>query len=130
MVENYMDYSNETCQNSFTLMQISAMEYVIDNLRTLVRVPTAVNEQEELASKITIYPNPVSDLLHVDVNRATFGTASVIMINQLAQVVYRQTISKPEEKVEIQTANLPKGIYMVNVQFDNNLGVMTKIIVQ
>lgn len=59
MVENYMDYSAETCQNTFTKGQVEIMKGVLDGPRfDLVNDNDAVtvNSIETIVS--SIYPNP------------------------------------------------------------------------
>ncbi len=130
MVENYMDYSSESCQNSFTKMQVSAMEYVLDNLRNTIRVPTTINEQEELAKKVTIYPNPTSYILYVDLNRMDYTSVKIEVISMIGQTLYHVQTAKTSSPIEINTSGFSKGIYFVNLQADDKQLITKKIIVQ
>lgn len=57
MIENYMDYSAETCQNSFTQLQAALMHGVLENQRyDLVHNNPA--GLEETAILVSCYPNP------------------------------------------------------------------------
>ena len=130
MVENYMDYSEETCQNSFTKLQVSAMEYVIDNIRTGVRYPLGVNETAALANKISIYPNPVSDILFIDVRDLNFVHAKITMTNTVGQVVSLLEAPKSNEPMQINTNCISKGMYFVNIQLDEEKTITKKIIIR
>ncbi|NBC06309.1 MAG: T9SS type A sorting domain-containing protein [Bacteroidetes bacterium] len=61
MVENYMDYSREDCQNSFTQGQIEIMRAVLTGPRAELPVLNISSSEEAFASRaIQIYPNPSS----------------------------------------------------------------------
>jgi hypothetical protein len=130
MVENYMDYSSASCQNSFTKMQVSAMEYVLDNIRVNVRVPLGISATEEAAKKIDLYPNPVSDVLYMDINNLDYGSVKVSMTNTLGQVMLTISHKKSMTPLEINTRSFAKGIYFVNVQIDDLPMISKKIILQ
>ena len=130
MVENYMDYSSATCQNSFTKMQISAMEYVIDNLRTLVRVPTSIQASEEVVKQITIYPNPSSEMIFVDASRLDYSSLKITLVNTIGQPLYNIETSKQLNPIEINTFGFAKGIYFVNMLVNNQQTITKKIIIQ
>lgn len=61
MVENYMDYSAETCQNSFTEGQIAIMHGVLENQRYDLVHGNPAEITEESSNFVTIYPNPAND---------------------------------------------------------------------
>ncbi len=130
MVENYMDYSSANCQNSFTKMQVSAMEYVLDNIRVNVRVPLGISATEEAAKKISLYPNPVSDILYMDIANMDYQTVRLSMTNTLGQTVYSMGHTKSSTPVEINTRSFAKGIYFVNVQIDQLPMISKKIVLQ
>lgn len=63
MIENYMDYSAETCMNSFTMGQIQIMRAVLEGPRAGLIEGTVSVEDSELVDGISLqlYPNPTSD---------------------------------------------------------------------
>lgn len=132
MLENYMDYSSATCQNSFTKMQVNAMEYVLDNIRTTVRVPLAVNELEELSKKFTIYPNPASNELYIDIRDINADHIRISLLNTLGQTMYSTTTDAVtnQSTIDINTSHLTKGMYMISIQVDEQSTITKKIIIQ
>lgn len=64
MIENYMDYSSEDCQNSFTALQVSLMHGVLELQRyDLVHGnPASI---EENAIEFVLYPNPAQDFVEI-----------------------------------------------------------------
>ncbi|MBK7762325.1 MAG: T9SS type A sorting domain-containing protein [Bacteroidetes bacterium] len=130
MVENYMDYSAATCQNTFTKLQVGAMEYVIDNIRTGVRVPVGITETNEVAKDISIYPNPTSDIIYIDAERVEYANLKIIISNTIGQIKYQTEVSSSISPIELSTNGFTKGIYFVSLQFDNQAAITKKIVVQ
>jgi len=64
LIENYMDYSTETCMNMFTAGQVAHMHATLDGPRNTLLQPAGLNIA--LIEKNTrIYPNPANDILTV-----------------------------------------------------------------
>ncbi len=129
MVENYMDYSSETCQNSFTKQQVSLMESVLNNQRLLVRIPTKV-EDYDLSSNISVYPNPADDIINVGIMNLDFDVANVYLINHLGQIVRTNTLSKNTTSSTIAVQDLPTGVYFLKIILDNEYTHNEKVLVQ
>src|SRR5690606_39460427 len=66
MVENYMDYSEETCQNSFTLGQIDMMRSIIENYRWELVNGTPASFNEDEAFQLQVFPNPSTSLVFIN----------------------------------------------------------------
>lgn len=130
MKEDYMDYSSASCQNSFTKMQVSAMEYVLDNIRVNVRVPVGINSIESISKNIVVYPNPVSEILYVQIQHLDFQTANITFTNAIGQQIFSRAIEKTNEPIEFNTSTFAKGIYFMNIQMDNQSSVSKKIMIQ
>jgi hypothetical protein len=65
MIENFMDYSIESCQNIFTQGQVDLMRWVLENLRPGL-IPGQVAVKEQFTSEsIRLYPNPACDFLRI-----------------------------------------------------------------
>jgi len=79
MIENFMDYSAETCQNSFTEQQADLMHGVLENQRyDLVHNNPA--GLEELTVAVSCFPNPTNDLLTI-VSSESIDYLQVIDLN-------------------------------------------------
>ena len=77
--------------------------------------------QNEAADQLTIYPNPVMDLVHVEINSGQ--KIESVRILDLNGSVVLETID-----TEINLSNLTKGVYLAVVQC--NGGILKKLLVK
>lgn len=68
MIENYMDYSAESCQNTFTREQIDLMRSVLQNQRSQL---VNTEEQLTLSRHFKIFPNPASTFFPLNQHKVT-----------------------------------------------------------
>lgn len=116
MVENYMDYSAETCQNSFTKGQASFMYNVLSNVRTGIRVPTAVNETT-IDNGISIYPNPAQQTLNIYVAKAANEKTTIEIRTITGQLVRTYVHELQTPLITLQQLNqLIDGVYIATIQ--------------
>ena len=123
MIENYMDYSAETCQNSFTKGQIDLMRGVLENQRyDLVNNNPASLEVEELAS--ALYPNPASTELNVSFDN---GIASLVEVYGMNGRLI-QTLQPENSLLKIDVSNLENGVYLIHIMADNGQRTIKKFV--
>ena len=68
---------------------------------------------ENIVNKISIYPNPATDILNIDTKNAI---RQICIINSLGQEVIRTYNTK-----QINISDLDNGVYFINVLSDNTL---------
>lgn len=71
----------------------------------------SVEELAQGAFSITAYPNPVGDVLNVNIEGQIADNAQLQLTDITGKVLYSTNVTT--EQVSINTAELPKGIYMV-----------------
>lgn len=109
MIENYMDYSDGKCQNSFTNGQVALMRGVIKDYRSpLVSVQPKLNLEG-----IVLYPNPTSGSIHMILPKSISNFTYVIR-NAQGQIVGNGA-SLNNGVVAIPLQETP-GIYFIEVQ--------------
>jgi hypothetical protein len=118
MIENYMDYSAEDCQNSFTMDQMHFVRWVIRGFRPNIATVsfTEIQEIDEFES-LLVAPNPANDI----VNFKTSSSAqikSLKLFNLSGQLVLSQNYNNA--KASIATADLPEGIYFVELSANHS----------
>jgi hypothetical protein len=111
MIENYMDYSSEECQNSFTQGQVTLMHGVLEDQRyDLVHGNAAsIDEIKELAWMIS--PNPTDG----EITISSIDPIQNIQIISLAGRIVKQIQPNGNETI-IDLHNLESGIYFVTIE--------------
>lgn len=120
MIENYMDYSSEECQNTFTQGQVDLMRGVLENQRIdlIENNPASVTEYSIEAQ---LYPNPVTSSLNVKIEQGKADFYEVLSL-QGKQIM---NSSMNTSNITIDVESLTKGMYILKL-YDNNAAVSTK----
>lgn len=75
---------------------------------------------EDLApTGLSIYPNPVTDFVHVNITTQVSGDCAISILNALGQVigtVFLGELQAGENQLGYSTANLPQGVYFLRVE--------------
>ena len=77
---------------------------------------------DEAADEVSLYPNPVGDLLHVDLGQPF----DYVVFNALGQLV---TQGESSGKAQIRCGDLPKGLYFLHIATASNV-VVKKVVVE
>ncbi|SFT44474.1 Por secretion system C-terminal sorting domain-containing protein [Lishizhenia tianjinensis] len=125
MVENYMDYSTENCQNSFTLGQVAMMRLTLTTYRSGLNNHFASVENENMEVNVQLYPNPTTGLYTLKFEHLqpeiklvlTTMEGKIVMSN-----TYRNTIEIQED------LNVDKGVYLLNIYSAEGGQAIKKII--
>ncbi|WP_107039468.1 M43 family zinc metalloprotease [Brumimicrobium mesophilum] len=123
MVENYMDYSDESCQNSFTKGQVALMKGVLENQRydLVYNNPASVSKNVLNAS---IYPNPTTNELNIQLDNGQIKTVEILNM-------HGQTLMQTEQNnaaAKINVSNLTPGVYIVKILNSNGLNTVNRFI--
>lgn len=80
---------------------------------------------------ISVYPNPASGSLYMDINFTAFGQANIEIYNLMGMKVYDQAmdITPGIPSYEINVDDLPSGIYFLKLIQDNKLIDSHKIMI-
>lgn len=124
MIENFMDYSAESCQNSFTLGQIGIMVTVLEIFRPDLGDgnPLSIHEKEVSTS---IYPNPFSDEFTIEIENEKADI--IILLTLDGKEVFSSKFSG--NHMVIDTRNLNVGVYIVKI-LSNSTTVLTHKIIK
>ena len=113
MIENYMDYSLETCMNSFTNGQIAIMRAVIEGPRNGLIAPTSTVDNH-LSSGVRIFPNPSeSGVFNYRIQQGAEHPLAYRVYDQLGRLVNSgQGLS---EAGHMDLSGLQSGIYFMRI---------------
>jgi len=84
----------------------------------------------DLLSGITIYPNPTSGLVSVEIRNYPQGLRQIEWINSLGQVVVDQQRISAEGVYQFNLSDLPGGLYMARFIFEDGQQLAKKVIVR
>lgn len=119
MIENYLDYTPDSCMNIFTQDQKDRMQAVLQNSprrSTLANSPALSNAKHTAFNGLKLYPNPVSDVLTIAMNN-TMLPDSYTIYNSIGQTVAVSAISSGT--TSINTSAFGSGMYFIKVSKDN-----------
>lgn len=112
MVENYMDYSSEDCQNSFTIGQVDLMRSIIENERIGLISPNPASLGSENQVEFNVYPNPTSG--SVSVVNTSGELVQIELISETGSILRKNTIQN-----EIVLEDLKPGVYFVRLSSES-----------
>jgi hypothetical protein len=122
MTENYMDYSNDSCMNIFTLNQKARIVAVFQNSVRRSSLTTSIACQAVLGTDtfdkldgMSIYPNPVKERLNI-----SFGGLGVLpekysVYNNVGQLILSKTVQSYAD-LTMDASGLSAGVYLVRLE--------------
>ena len=123
LIENHMDYSDETCKNMFTLGQAMHIRGVLENERIdLINAPASIEESTK--GVLNLYPNPNNGTFLINSNVS--GMLSVFDLQ--GRMVHSQKINNGLSTGEI--ANVSSGTYIVKLNSENGESLTDKLIIK
>lgn len=116
MIENYMDYSDERCQNMFTHQQVGIMRASLQGSRAGVAdiLLTGMQEENIHSNSLKMFPNPVSTQLHIQWTIASPDVQHVGIVSADGRVVTEWKGADCRRSV-FSVAHLPSGLYTLQV---------------
>ncbi len=115
MIENYMDYSTESCQNTFTIEQVAFMRAILENQRIDLTnwdpTPTVGIMLDVIAlEQMVVYPNPARHKLNL--LKPCSETGFYQLYNHLGVEVEQCSFTQLES---IAIGHLSAGVYILKV---------------
>jgi len=111
MIENYMDYSIESCQNAFTEGQVDLMRAMLLGPRaTLLESNVFTNTPDLNSLSINLYPTQTSGIINMSSIPEVDWSYEVLGING---VIYTQSTHTYDNIIDI--GSLHAGIYLIQL---------------
>jgi len=77
--------------------------------------PNSVDEFQQLAGLIKVYPSPFTDQITIRMPEAITGTVSFSVYNMMGSEVYSGQIDGRLHQAQVNLTHLSKGLYMLNM---------------
>ena len=110
MIENYMDYSEESCQNSFTAGQVQLMHGVLEGPRYDLVYGNIATLQEESPLSWNVMPNPTQGNLSIQSESAI---KTLEIFNPQGTRIIRMEPQTNEINLDLE--GFASGIYIVRI---------------
>ena len=120
MIENYMDYSAETCMNLFTRGQADLMRGVLENQRAELPVVNTSITTVKNAIEFSVFPNPSAGIFRLKVAGINDNT-KIEVKNFLGETILNTTAVNGTTTLDLR--EVPNGIYTVEVVASGNRAV-------
>ena len=113
MLENYMDYSNEECQNMFTNDQIAQMRANLRLFRSGIYEEQIIIPEPEISfDDVNLYPNPAKDIVKLHIPDADENVQYRLEITTLlGQRILELDLSSIENQ-EITGLRVLQGVFI------------------
>lgn len=116
MFENFMDYAQEDCLNSFTNGQIAIMRSVLENERRgLIEDIVDTEDISPALAAMSIYPNPVSEQLQVQISAEDYSTVNAALFDTNGRLLFTQVIAANGTPQSVPVHHLAAGVYWLKV---------------
>ncbi len=118
-VENYMDYSNDSCMNMFSEGQKTRAWSFINTDRVALfssqgcSLAVALEDAQIMEDPFTIYPNPSAGNIFLTWEGDPTLEVDYQIYNAMGQMVGNKKMSPGERKTEINLSGLSNGTYFV-----------------
>jgi hypothetical protein len=90
--------------------------------------PTGISEFSGSGSRLTVYPNPVKDVLNIAITNS--GISDIKMMNALGEMVYEQKAERAAGSVSVDVSSTPNGFYMLMINDVNGTMHTQRIIIE
>lgn len=115
MIENYMDYSSETCTNTFTKGQVAIMQGVLEGARKGLTQSPLANHEVANHTIFDISPNPATDFIYLTINDLGQNKNHTLEVFDLAG---KNILTKVLDQNNYQTIDIqaiPSGFYLLKI---------------
>jgi len=72
-------------------------------------------DENENTNKINLWPNPANEFFNISLNNLQNKTSTLIIYNNLGQMVFSKLANVGETKISISSIDFPDGIYFIEV---------------
>ncbi|MCC6584893.1 MAG: T9SS type A sorting domain-containing protein [Chitinophagales bacterium] len=135
MFENYMNYSTDVCYNLFTKQQVDFMRFILTTRRQNIIIkkeleptlPTTIRNPKMKETGISIYPNPVNDILTLHFDRVINKDVQVDIIDITGKVVLSAVVESNTFDKMIHLKSLAGGIYLIKLS-NNDFNTTAKFV--
>lgn len=91
---------------------------LVDADTTSDTTTTSIDGVDEFEIDVTIYPNPITHSLNINLNDSYYNGIDIVMSDISGKVVIRQTIY---QNTTLDVSNFNSGLYLLTMNYDGNI---------
>lgn len=130
MIENYMDYSNPSCQNIFTKGQMGLIHGVLANQRVDLPEQTTSSSKPINPMSFNIYPNPSKEVLNVKIEKAE-NQSILQLLDVTGKIIWKKELNSNDlETFQLSTIKFARGVYFLQHLTESKLNNTKKVVLQ
>ena len=111
-----MDYTIDSCMDTFTTDQKARIQTVLANSPRRIELGAG---DYFLDTEVFLYPNPVTDLLRINLVGFSSFPENFTVYNMLGRVLIEQPIKTTNDLI-VNTSDLSKGVYFIKITANKN----------
>ena len=96
------------------------VDLVLPNLKADVVCATLGSSEVKTATGVNVYPIPAKDYFTIDFSSIKYNSLKLTFFDLSGRLIISKEESHYQQKLEIQTSNLPNGNYILNIKTDQN----------
>lgn len=127
LVENYMDYSSESCMNMFTKGQVQIMRNVLAGPRSGLLEQSSVWQPQKTNWSLNLVPNPAVDNSALLLQMPNQADLYLRVVNAAGQTVQQRVLPDLQagaQQITLDSSTWPAGIYWVEAVCAGQTGVV------
>jgi hypothetical protein len=103
----------------------------VDFNQSEFNVAIGISEENASFSTVAAYPNPANEQLNINVHMIKTDNVNITLFNSIGQSVMTENrnLGTGDNLVQLNTSNLPAGVYFVNVTADGQTST-SKIVIE
>lgn len=126
LVENYMDYSSESCMNMFTKGQVELMRNVLNGPRIGLTKNTSTFSPTTQNLSWNISPNPSPNgTFWLDIEHAENQSLQLTVFDAAGAAVHQtqHNLTGNKQRIALNGTRWPQGVYFVQVKTEQSISV-------
>lgn len=96
------------------------IDLVLPNIKADVVCATLGSSEVKTTTGVNVYPNPAKDYFTIDLSSIKYNSLKLTFFDLSGRLILSKEESHYQQKLEIQTSNLPDGNYILNIKTDQN----------
>ncbi|MBL4592644.1 MAG: SBBP repeat-containing protein [Flavobacteriales bacterium] len=105
----------------YTVMLIASNGGCTDTVYTTITVIQAISIQENIISSlVNVFPNPADNIINITLDKDITKTVGIKIYNSIGEVM-KKSISYGKTSLTIDTHMLANGIYIIQLEIDNEI---------